>query len=193
MAARRLLGKVFAASAALVMIATGCTVVKGTISTLQALDRAGFGSPGMDSLGGDTYVVTVSKDTEDLNAAATDAAGVVWRNLPFRIERLEVKCGNGFGGTGTFTADRSELENRFGSRDPDLDRGLQRSDLRTVAGVIAAVVIGGLILLAGIVILIVVLIRRSRRRGPPPGTWGGPPGWETRGPQPPPPGYGPRP
>ncbi len=43
---------------------------------------------------------------EALAAAAAEAAGVVWRELPLRIERLEVSCGNGFGGRGTYAADR---------------------------------------------------------------------------------------
>jgi len=195
MVARRRPGKAWIALGLLLAVVAGCGVIRGTVSTLRALDKSGFGAPGIRTLGGDRYSVTVEKNTEDLDIAAVEAAGVVWRNLPFRIERLEVACGNGFGGKGRYAADRAELEQRFGARDPDLDRGFQKSDIRTVAIVIGALVVVGLVVLAGIVVLVLVLVRNSRRRRPPPGTWGptGPGGVDNRGPQPPPPGYGPWP
>ncbi len=172
---------------ALMLALAGCGVVQGFVSTVRALDRAGFGTPDIQVDSGDSYRITVEKDTEDLDAAAAEAAGVVWRELPLRIERLEVSCGNGYGGRGVYTADRPELERRFGARDPALDEGVRKGDLRTVALVLIGLFVGGLLVLAGIVVLVVVLIRRSRRGSPPPGP-PGPPGWGT---QPPPPGYGP--
>ena len=172
----------------LLAVLAGCGVVRGTIGTVRALNDAGFGIPEIQLDAEDDGVrVSVEKDTEDLPAGAAEAAEVVWDNLPLRIERMEVICTNGFGGRGTFEADRTELERRFGSRDPALDEGLQEDDLRTLGIVVAAMGIGGLLVLAGIVILIVVLVRRSRRRNPPPGP-PGPPGWQA---QPPPPGYRP--
>ncbi len=175
-----------AAAALAALVIAGCGLAKGFVSTVEELDRAGFGSPDVELDGRDAYRVTVTKDVEDLSAAAADAASVVWRELPLRIERLEVACTNGFGGEGTYTADRGELERRFGPRDPSLDEGFQESDLRTIGLVVLGLFLGGLVLLAAIVVLIVVLVRRNRRRRPP-----GPPastGWGT---QPPPPGYGP--
>ncbi len=173
--------------AALLLMA-GCGVVRGSVSTVRALDDAGFGVPDVQLEPGDSLRVTVEKDTEDLDAAAAEAAGLVWRNLPFRIEQLEVTCNNGFGGRAIYQADRAELERRFGARDPALDKGVQASDTRTILIVVAVLLGGGLLVLVGIVVLIVVLIRRSRRRDPPPGPPGPPPGWVT---QPPPPGYRP--
>jgi len=167
----------------------GCGLAEGFLSTVQELDQAGFGTPDIEVESGDGYRVTVTKDTEDLVAAATEAAGVVWRELPLRIESLEVTCENGFGGRGTYTADRGELEQRFGPRDPALDEGFQESDARTVLLIVLALVVGGLLVLAGIIVLIVVLVRRNRHRNPPPGP-PGPPGWGT---QPPAPGYRPEP
>lgn len=172
---------------ALMLALAGCGVVQGFVSTVRALDRAGFGTPDIQVDSGDSYRVTVEKDTEDLDAAAAEAAGVVWRELPLRIEHLEVSCGNGYGGRGVYDADRAELERRFGARDPALDEGVRKGDLRTVALVLIGLFVGGLLVLAGIIVLVVVLIRRSRRSSPPPGP-PGPPGWGT---QPPPPGYGP--
>ena len=173
----------------LLALLAGCGVVRGTITTVTALDDAGFGVPDIQLDAADDGVrVRVEKDTEDLAAGAAEAAEVVWDNLPLRIERMEVTCTNGFGGRGTFEADRTELERRFGPRDPTLDEGLQDDDLRTLGIVVAAMVIGGLVVLAAIVILIVVLVRRSRRRNPPPGPPGPPSGWQA---QPPPPGYRP--
>jgi len=181
MLARRAAGKAVAAVVLLVIVVAGCGLIRGTISTVRALQRAGFSSARIQTGNPDSFEVKVRKDTEDLDAAAIDAAGVVWRKLPLRIERLQVQCENGFGGKGTFVADRAQLEQRFGARDPDLDRGFRRSDLRTVAIVVGVLVVGGLLVLGGIVALVVVLIRRSRRRPPPPGPFS----------QHPPPGYGP--
>jgi len=168
---------------------TGCGVAQGFLSTVRALDAAGFGTPRVEVEAGDRVRVTVTKDTDDLDGAAVEAARVVWQELPLRIGELRVICNNGFGGSGGLTADRSELERRFGPRDPALDEGFQESDVRTAVVVVLALVGGGLVVLVGIVVLVVVLVRRSRRRSPPPGPPGPPPGWGT---QPPPPGYGPR-
>jgi len=172
----------------LALVLGGCSLARGFVSTVRALDKAGFGTPGIEVSSGDSVRVTVSKDAEDLDAAAAEAAGVVWRELPLRIEELRVTCNNGFGGSGVFTADRAELERRFGPRDPDLDKGFQESDARTAVVVVLALFGGGLLVLAGIVVLIVVLVRHNRGRRPPPGPPGPPPGWVT---QPPPPGYRP--
>ena len=178
--------------AALLVVVAGCGavegVVRGTVSTIRLLDDKGFDSPQIQPRGGDVVLVTVTKDSEDLEAAAVEAAGVVWGNLPLRVDRLEVTCKNGFGGRGSYRADRAELEQRFGARDPTLDEGFDRVEPRTVAIVAGAMILGGLLVLAGIVILIVVLVRRRRRGNPPGGPPGPPPGWET---QPPPPGYRP--
>lgn len=199
MVARRPPGKASAALAALasaLVLITGCGVIRGATSTIVALDKAGFSTANIEPAGSDAWLVTVERDSEDLDAAAAEAAAVVWRKLPLRIERLEVRCGNGFGGKGTFGADRDDLEQRFGPRDPELDRGIQRSDVRVIALVLAGLFVGGLVLLAGIAVLVVVLVRRSRRRNPPPGPRppGGPGGtgaWGGEVSQPPPPRYGP--
>ncbi len=176
-----------AAAALAALVIAGCGLAEGFVSTVEELDKAGFGAPDVEVDGRDAYRVRVTKDVEDLSAAAADAASVVWRELPLGIERLEVVCTNGFGGEGTYTADRAELERRFGPRDPSLDEGFQESDLRTIGLVVLGLFLGGLVVLAAIVVLIVVLVRRNRRRGPPPGP-PAPTGWGT---QPPPPGYGP--
>ncbi len=179
--------------AAFLLVVAGCGavggVVRGTVSTIRLLDDKGFDRPQIQPRGGDVVLVTVTaKDSEDLDASAVEAAGVVWGNLPLRIERLEVTSRNGFGGRGAYRADRAELEERFGARDPTLDEGFASVEPRTVALVLGALVLGGLLVLAGIVVLIVVLVRRHRTRNPPGGPPGPPPGWVT---QPPPPGYRP--
>ena len=175
--------------AALLLGLVGCGVAKGFISTIRALDEAGFSASSVQPESGDTVAVEVKKDADDLDVAAADAAKVVWENLPLPIERLEVTCTNGFGGEGTYAADRVELERRFGTRDPDLDRGLQGNDLRNAGLLIAGLFLVGLLALGGIVTLIIVLASRARKRKPPPGPPppGAPGGWGT---QPPPPGYG---
>ncbi len=179
--------RLLAALALVAVAAAGCSLAQGFVSTVNELGAAGFTSPDIEMEGVDSFRVSVTRDTEDLGTAAAEAAGVVWRELPVRIERLEVVCTNGFGGEGTYAADRAELEQRFGPRDPSLDEGFQESDARTIAAVLLGLFLGGLLILGAIVVLIVVLVRRNRRRGPPPGPPGSP-GW---GAQPPPPGYGP--
>lgn len=186
---RRRTGRLVPPLVALVLLLGACGVVKGFVATLADLEQAGFNAPGINQVGDET-VVTVEKDAEDLDAAAADAAEVVWDRLPLRIERMDVTCDNGYGGSGTFVAQRSELEQRFGTRDPALDRGFQESDFRTVGLVVLGLVFGGLVVLAGILVLILVLVRRSRRRNQPPGPPGPPGAW---GQVPPPPGYGPSP
>lgn len=160
------------AVAILALLVAGCSVVRGTVSTVRALDKAGFSSPGIRLGERDTFVIAVEKDTEDLPAAAVDAARVVWSRLPLPIERLEVTCGNGFGGKGTFAADRAELEQRFGVRDPELERGIQEGEVRTLGLVLLGLVAVGLAVAVGVVILVVVLVRRNRRLRPP--VWPGP-------------------
>lgn len=180
--------------AVLLLAGAGCGVAKGFLSTVQALDKAGFTASSVQPGSGDTVVVEVrNKDAEDLDVAAADAAKVVWQNLPLPIQRLEVTCTNGYGGRGDFAADRAELEQRFGARNPELDRGFEGNDLRTAGLVLAVLLVVGLLVLGGIVTLIVVLTKRARKRNAPqgpPGPPGGAGGW---GPQPPPPGYGPPP
>jgi len=180
-----------------VLAVAGCGVARGAFSTAKSLGDAGFANPNIEIGSGDSVRVTVTKDTEDLGTAAAEAARIVWHKLPLRIEDISVTCSNGFGGRGTFTADRALLESRFGARDPALDEGFQEKDARTAVVVVLVLLGGGLLVLAGIVLLIVVLVRRNRRGSPPPppppppgapGPPGPPPGWGT---QPPPPGYRP--
>lgn len=179
--------------AALLLVGAGCGavggVVRGTLSTIRLLDDKGFDGAQIQPRGGDVVLVTVTtKDSEDLDAAAVEAAAVVWGNLPLRVERLEVRSKNGFGGRGAYRADRAELEQRFGARDPALDKGFDSVDPRTVLIVVGALVVGGSLVLVGLIVLVVLLVRRNRNRRTPPGPQGPPPGWET---QPPPPGYRP--
>lgn len=189
----------------LVGAGAGCGYIRDTISTYTELSDAGFEADPSDvRTDGGVVEARVEKDIEDLDAAAAEAAGILWRHLPERIDRLEVTCTNGFGGRGAYAADRAELEARFGPRDPDLDLGVQDDDLRTVGFVVLGLFVGGLVVLGLIVTIVVVSIRRSRRRRPPPGPPGWPPPPGPPGPpwppgpgpggevsQPPPPHYGP--
>jgi len=146
------------------LLLSGCTVLKGTISTVKELSDAGFGSPQIDVSGGDLVEVRVRRDGEDLEASAGRAAEIVWRNLPLRIETLTVTCENGFGGEAAFSADRSQLIEQLGPRDAALDRGVQRDDVRTLLIVIALAVVVGLLILTAIVVGIVLVVRRNKLR-----------------------------
>jgi hypothetical protein len=173
---------VLALCLAFLAVASGCSVVRGTISTFTALGKAGFQNPQVDTSGGDVVKVRVRRDTEDLTAAARQAAEIVWDNLPLPITRLTVVCENGFGGTGTYSGDRLELEAAFGPRDPKLDTPVQDAELRKLGLVVIGVVLFGVVALVAIVVTIVLLVRRNRRQSQPPPP---PPGWYPGGPVPP--------
>jgi hypothetical protein len=141
----------------------GCSVVKGTITTLQALNDAGFTNANVSQGAGDSVEVRVRRDDADLPGAARRAAEIVWHKFPLRIDHLTVVCENGFGGRGTFAADREELIGAFGARDPVLDKGVQEAELRNIGLIVLAIAAVGVLILVAIVIGIVLLVRRNKR------------------------------
>ena len=121
------------------------------------------------------------------------AAAIIWRNLPFRIDRIVVTAdGGGFPSRRVYP--RALLEQQLGPRPASLDRSV--SDIARRATLIAVVV--ALVLLVLIVVVILLVVRAVRRptpqpagawaQGPNPQPWGQP-GWG----QPPPPPPGPQP
>jgi hypothetical protein len=182
----------------------GCDLATGTVRTATELQRAGIDNPNLNYDGG-TATLHYDADPNALDARAEQdqAAAIIWRNLPFRIERIVITSDSGaFPTQRVYT--RDQLEQELGPRPANLDRSV--ADIARRATLIAGVV--ALVVLVLIVLVIVLVVRAVRRRPPaqpapawpqgPPGSqpWGQQ-GWTQPGPppqpqqgwgQPPPPG-----
>jgi hypothetical protein len=190
----RTLALVVAAAAAL----AGCELATGTVRTATELQEAGIRDPNLQYEDG-VADLEYDADPNPLQARAEQdrAAEIIWRNLPFRIDRIVVSPSSG---SGDFLPrrdyPRAVLEQRFGPRPDDLDRSA--SDIARRAVLVAGIV--ALVLLVLVVLIIVLVVRAIRRRPAPqpaaPWPPGGPQPWGQPGYGPPPqgqPGYGPPP
>jgi hypothetical protein len=172
-------------------VLTGCDLATGTVRTATELQKAGIDNPNLNYNGG-TATLDYDADPNPLEARAEQdrAAAIIWRNLPFRIERITITSDGGAFPTRR-EYPRELLEQRLGPRPARLDRSV--GEIARRATLIAGIV--GLVVLALIVLVIVLVVRAVRRRpaaqpapawaqGPPgPQPWGQP-GWG----QPAPPG-----
>jgi hypothetical protein len=170
--------------AAAAVLLAGCELATGTVRTASELQRAGIRDPNLRYDGG-VATLDYDADPDPLAARAEQdrAAAIIWRNLPFRIERIAVTSrGGGFPTRRDYP--RALLERQLGPRPAGLDRSV--TDIARRASLIAAAV--ALVLLVLIVVVIVLVVRAVRRRpaaqpaGPwPQGGWGQPgwgqPGW----------------
>jgi hypothetical protein len=162
----RLLAVVVAAVALL----AGCDLATGTVRTATELGDAGIRNPNLQY---DNGVARVEFDpapgsVEGLREQER-AAEVVWRNLPFRVDRITVASRDQDSLFAQRTYPRAELEARFGPR----PAGLDQSPGDIARRVLLWAGIAGLLLLL-IVVLIIVLVVRAVRRRPPPqpaGAW----------------------
>jgi hypothetical protein len=179
------------------VLLAGCELATGTVRTATELQRAGIDNPNLDYSNG-VARLTYDADPSPL-AARTEqdrAAAIIWRNLPFRIERITVTA-NGTGFPGSREYPRALLERRLGPRPARLDRSV--SDIARRASLIAVAV--ALVVLVLIVLVIVLVVRavRSRPAAQPAGGWpqgpaGAPQPWPQPGwGQPAPPGQPPWP
>ena len=181
--------------AAVAFLLAGCELATGTVRTATELQRAGISNPNLNYDGG-TATLDYDPDPAPLVARAEQgrAAEIIWRNLPFRIERIVVRPEGGL--VSTRESSRAELEQALGPRPADLDRSV--ADIARRATLIAVVV--ALVLLVLIILVIVLVVRAVRRRPAPQpaGPWAQPPGapqpWGQPGwGQPTPPGQQPSP
>jgi hypothetical protein len=161
-----------AAAAALL---TGCDLATGTVRTAGELQEAGIRNPSLQYDRG-TATATLEFDADpDPPEARTEqdqAAEIIWRNLPFRIDQISVVAADGTVPSRDYP--RAELERELGPRPAGLDRSVD--DLVRRAVVVAVVI--SLLVLVLVVVIIVLVVRAVRRRPapapPPPGPWGQP-------------------
>jgi hypothetical protein len=185
----RLLAVVVAAVALL----AGCDLATGTVRTATELRDAGIHNPDLQY---DNGVARVEFDpaggpVEGLREQQR-AAEVIWRNLPFRVDRITVTARGQDSLLAQRTYSRADLEARFGPR----PAGLDRSPGDIARRVLLWASIAGLLLLVVVVLIIALVVRAVRRRPPPQpaGAWQQPPPAQPWGQpgygQQPPPGYG---
>jgi hypothetical protein len=196
---RRALAMLVAAAAFLL---AGCELATGTVRTATELQQAGIGNPNLNYDGGTASLDYDPDPALEARAEQDRAAAIIWRNLPFRIERIVVTPSGGLVPPRQYP--RAELEQRLGPRPADLDRSVE--DIARRATLIAVVV--ALVALVLIILVIVLVVRAVRRRPAPqptgawpqgagPQQWGQP-GWGQPAPpgqqppwNPPPPGQQP--
>ncbi|HZB59459.1 MAG TPA: hypothetical protein VFA73_09770, partial [Actinomycetota bacterium] len=73
--------------AAAVALLAGCDLATGTVRTATELEEAGIRNPNLQYDGG-TATLEYDADPNPLDARAEQdqAAAIIWRNLPFRID-----------------------------------------------------------------------------------------------------------
>jgi hypothetical protein len=192
--ARRWRALVLVAVAAALL--AGCDLATGTVRTAAELEDAGIGNPNLQYDRQGTATLEFDADPNPLEARAEQdqAAAIIWRHLPFRIEQIDVVARGGTVPSRDYP--RELLEQMLGPRPADLDRSVD--DIARRATVIALVV--ALVVLVLVIVVIVLVVRAVRRRPTPqPAAPWGQPGpqqpWTQPGPQqpwgqPPPPQQG---
>jgi hypothetical protein len=148
----------------------GCDLATGTVRTASELEEAGIRNPNLQYDGG-TATLDYDADPNPLEARAEQdqAAAIIWRNLPFRIEQITVAGG---GTVPSRDYPRAMLEQVLGPRPANLDRSVD--DIARRATVVAVVV--SLVVLVLVIVVILLVVRAVRRRPTPQaaGPWGGP-------------------
>jgi hypothetical protein len=176
-----------------VVLLAGCDLATGTVRTATELRDAGIRNPDLQY---DNGVARVEFDPAGGPAEAlregNRAAEVIWRNLPFRVDRITVTARGQDSLFAQRAYSRADLEARFGPR----PAGLDQSPGDIARRVLLWASIAGLLLLLVVVLIIVLVVRAVRRRPPPQpaGAWQQPPAqpWGQPGYGQPPaqPGYG---
>jgi hypothetical protein len=161
----------------------GCDLATGTVRTAAELEKAGIRNPNLDYDGG-TATLTYDADPNPLEARTEQdqAAAIIWRNLPFRVDQIVVTAEGGTVPSRQYS--RGLLEESLGPRPANLDRSVEDTARRAV---LVAVVVA-LVVLVLVVVVIVLVVRAVRRRPAPQpaGPWaqgGAPQPWSQPGPQ----------
>jgi hypothetical protein len=186
---RRAAALVFVAGLVLTVSVSGCGAVRGLLDTERALERAGFEQVNLavDRNGPVEWVRVEARQARSHDNPNDAAAEVVWKEFPFRFDRLSV-----FVAPATPRSySRTELEQRFGPRPRGLDDDSFEDSLRRTGIVVLVVVAVAFVgFLAIVVVTIVLVVRAQRRRRAPlqTGPWIPPPGSGGVPPPPAPPG-----
>jgi hypothetical protein len=172
--ARRWRALVLVAVAAALL--AGCDLATGTVRTAAELEEAGIRNPNLQYDRQGTATLEYDADPNPLEARAEQdqAAAIIWRHLPFRIEQIHVVARSGTVPSRDYPRDL--LEQLLGPRPADLDRSVD--DIARRATVVALVV--SLVVLVLVIVVIVLVVRAVRRRPTPQPA--GP--WAQPGPQP---------
>jgi hypothetical protein len=182
--------RVLALLAAAALLA-GCELATGTVRTASQLQDAGIRNPNLQY---DNGVATLRYDADpnplEARTEQDRAAAIIWRNLPFRIDRITVIADGSFPNRRDYP--RALLEQELGPRPANLDRSV--ADIARRATLIAVAV--ALVLMVLVVVVIVLVMRAVRRRPAPQpaGAWpqgGAPQPWGQPGWGQPPPGQQP--
>lgn len=182
---------------------SGCGFIGKSITTVSALQRAGFHDVGINIQTGSESppdgLVDVSFSrgpTGNAESDASTAERIVWDTLAYRFGLLVIIDVSG-GCTGPVCVSQSshiatdtyaQLSAKFGPRPAGLDATSADSAIAISGWVIALVALLFLGLAAAIVIVVVMMARRRRRRYPqppltlPPGPWAWPTGSPPPGP-----------
>lgn len=152
------------------LVLGGCGAIEGMLDTEEALVAAGFRDPevSFESINGlDTVYVSWdagAETAEGLRDESLEAAGVVWRVAPLRMDVVETDPRVSFPidsvEVGTVYP-RAQLEAEYGPRPAELDKPLtELMNLREIGiGIVVAV-----LLFIGLIVLVVVLVVRSSRK-----------------------------
>jgi hypothetical protein len=161
----------------------GCDLATGTVRTAAELEKAGIRNPNLHYDGG-TATLTFDADPNPLEARAEQdqAAAIIWRNLPFRVDQITVTADGGTVPSRQYP--RALLEQELGPRPANLDRSVEDTARRAV--LIAVVV--ALVVLVLVIVVIGLVVRAVRRRPTPQpaGPWaqgGATQPWSQPGPQ----------
>ena len=166
-----------AAVLGLVVATAGCGAVRGLLDTERALRRAGFERVHItvDNRGPEDTVQVTARQARVHEDPDGIVAGIVWREFPFRFDRVNVFVTS----VSPRSYTREELEGRFGPRAARLDRrSLEDSIRRTglVVLVVIAVAFFGFLAIVAVTIVLVVRAQRKRRGALQTGPWVPPPG-----------------
>jgi hypothetical protein len=168
------------------VVASGCGVINDLVDLEERIEHQGYDVSNTfhEDFGTDRNEVTIEAEHnargEPPPAGQLEIAEIVWSTYPRQFELVVIDLDDD-----EVVFSRSQLRERFGPRDPELDENSFDDEVRSgFRGVLIAFIVMLVLGLVAIVMTVVVLRSRSKRPPPPPP----PPAPGRRLPPPPPPG-----